>query len=672
MVQKNHVDSCLAEGLFRPWMLMLIIALAGLLVYVNSLNGVFLLDDASSIAGNPTIRQLRALGDIFSTRAHVTVQSRPILNLTLAINYAVSGTQVWSYHAINITIHIISGLLLFGITRRLLYNISAEYSLTYTEVLGMSFIIALLWTVHPLQTEAVTYIIQRAESLMGFFFLGTFYCFIRAVEKDLESHIWLILSVIFSVLGMATKEVMVSAPLLIILLDRSYFSGSFKQALNKKSLYYIGLALTWGILILLVIKSGGNRGGTIGFGTGVPWAQYGKTQCEAIIRYIMLSAWPHPLVFEYGTFTSNELNQWLPWALALFPILTASVWALIYKPKLGFLAAWFFCILSPTSLVPGTSQMIVEHRMYLPLAAVIAFGVITVYFYWKKLFNQKNTALNFFIILCCLIASGYGAMTYSRNDVYKSSFRMWKETVAQKPQNALAHTMLAEEYVAQRNDEEALKEYTIAITINPALYLAQEEIALLYLRQNQDVLALDHIKEALRLFPTYPDALNSYGVLCVKHNQVNVAISYFDKAIALKSDYAEAYYNRGNAYASLVMHKQAIDSYLQALRIKPNTPSAYYNMGNSLVALNRKEEALEAYNSALRLKPNYPTAEYNIGNLLVELDRKQEALVHYQNAILLNPNYIDAVNNLGVLYYKLGRFKESEQIFSKGLKLKSQ
>lgn len=664
---KPSANSNLAEGFFRPWVLALLTVLGGVLAYANSIHGVFLLDDASSIAGNPTIRHLVALGDIFSTRAHVTVQSRPILNLSLALNYAISGTEVWSYHCVNIFVHILSGLFLFGIALRVLKRIASEFLLTDNEVLWLSFLIALLWTVHPLQTEAVTYVIQRAESLMGFFFLGTFYCFLRAVEKETDSALWLSLSVVFSFLGMATKEVMVSAPLLVLFLDRSFISGNLKQALTKRTHYYLGLVLSWGVLVLLVIRSGGNRGGTIGFGTGVPWMQYGKTQCEAIIRYLKLSLWPNPLVFEYGTFTSNELSQWLPWALVLVPLLIASVWAYIYKPKLGFLGAWFFCILSPTSLVPGTSQMIVEHRMYLPLAAVMALLVWICYLLWKKYLKQ-HMVFQFLVIFLMLISISFGALTYMRNAVYQSPLGMWQDTVAKKPLNALAHTMLAEEYVAQANDSEALKEYMLAININPSLYLAQEEVALLYLRHNQDTQALVHIQEALRLFPTYPDALNSYGVVCVKRNDAEVGINYFNQAVAQKPDYAEAYYNRGNAYASLDKHDLAIDSYKQALRVKSDLPSAYYNMGNSLVALSRRQEAVQAYESAISLKPNYPTAEYNIGNLLVELDKKQEAIQHFQRAILLKPNFLDAVNNLGILYFNLGRLKESEQMLLQALK----
>jgi protein O-mannosyl-transferase len=660
MLTKKESFFSQREWFYKAHFLGLIIFFVGALVYSNSLRGVFLLDDASSIAGNPTIRDLSRLGDIFSTRAFVTVQSRPILNLSLALNYAISGTNVWSYHLFNILTHIASGLFLFGIIRRV-FEIKAEaLSLSQTQGIGLSFIIALIWTVHPLHTESVTYIIQRAESLMGFFFLGTFYFFVRGVQEMSKTK-WYMLSVVFCALGMATKEVMVTAPVLILLLDKSYFTGNFRKALTTKKNYYLGLLGSLGIVLVLVILSGGNRGGTIGFGTGVPWLQYEKTQCEALVRYIALSVWPHPLVFEYGTFTSNELSQWLPWALVLLPIIAISLWALYFKPRVGFISAWFFCILAPTSLVPGTSQMIVEHRMYLPLVAVIVIGIWFLWIFLKKQFSGA-VAFNYLLIFGIMSTTILGAVTLSRNADYNSAFGMWKKTTEQRPGNALAHVMLAEEYVARGDDSEALKHYKTALSIYPTLYIAQEEIALLYIRNNKINLAKEHNLEALRLFPNYPDALNSYGVICMRLNQVNQALDYFSRAISYKPNLTDAYYNKGNAYASLNRHEEAIDSFKKALTLNPNLASAYFNLGNSYSALDRKQDAIDAYTAAVKLRSIYPVAELNIANLDVQLGKLDEAVIHYNQAIRQKPNYIDALNNLAVVLVNQGKIEDSVKL----------
>ena len=142
------------------------VALAALAVYHNSFSGPFVLDDVPTIPENSTLRDLsRAL----SPPADAGVGDRPVLNLTFALNYALGGTAVWGYHAVNLLIHALAGIVLFGLVRRTLQRpgLRERYG---ADALPLGLAVAVLWTVHPLQTEAVTYISERAESLMGLFY----------------------------------------------------------------------------------------------------------------------------------------------------------------------------------------------------------------------------------------------------------------------------------------------------------------------------------------------------------------------------------------------------------------------------------------------------------------------------------------------------------------------
>ena len=169
-----------------------LLSLAALAAWSNSFHGAFVLDDIPTIVANPSIRRLGALGTVLSPpKIGSPVTGRPLVNLTLALNYAASGTQVWSYHALNLLIHLLAGLTLFGVVRRTLEqpipcgrsllagDSSRASSFQQSNTLPIAFAVALLWTVHPLQTEAVTYIVQRAESLAALFYLLTLYCTIR-------------------------------------------------------------------------------------------------------------------------------------------------------------------------------------------------------------------------------------------------------------------------------------------------------------------------------------------------------------------------------------------------------------------------------------------------------------------------------------------------------------
>ena len=158
------------------------IVAAGCAVYANALKGSFVYLDLSAIADNPTIRHLWPIWGALRPPpdGSLTVGGRPLLNLSLAVNYAISGLQPWSYHAVNILIHLSAGLAFFGIVRRTL----ARGAVPGAAGVGAAFLAALAWTVHPLQTESVTYIVQRAESLMGLCYLLTLYCFIRSAEPE--------------------------------------------------------------------------------------------------------------------------------------------------------------------------------------------------------------------------------------------------------------------------------------------------------------------------------------------------------------------------------------------------------------------------------------------------------------------------------------------------------
>ena len=240
------------------WFAILVLVTAVLASYSNSFRCPFVFDDHRAIADNPTIRQPWPIGKPLCPPSHgETVSGRPVLNLSFALNYAVSGCDVGGYHVTNLAIHLVAALLLFGIVRRTATKFSGlRPELTTAQAAtSIALAVALLWAVHPLQTESVTYIVQRAESLMGLFYLLTLYCFLRGVGSG-RAILWYAGSVLACLLGMATKEVMVSAPLVVLLYDRTFLAGSFREAWRRRWGYYLALAATWLLLAWLVVRDG--------------------------------------------------------------------------------------------------------------------------------------------------------------------------------------------------------------------------------------------------------------------------------------------------------------------------------------------------------------------------------------------------------------------------------
>src|SRR5215469_4475262 len=360
---------------------------AALAAWANSFRGPFVFDDLPAIVENATIRTLAFPIALAPPHTGQPANGRPLVNFSFAVNWALAGADVRGYHVLNLAIHALAALALFGVVRRTLQSrpLAAKFAADATP---LAFALAALWMLHPLQTESVTYISQRAESLAGLCLLFTLYASIRGADSPTPMR-WHALAVVTCLLGMATKEVMYASPLLVLLHDRTFIAGTFREALRRRPWFYAGLAATW-LLLGWLVKQAGNRGATAGFGLGItPW-HYLLTQCGAIIHYVRLTVWPTPLVLDYGTVTTSSLAQVWPQAALLLALFGATLIALAWYPPWGFLGAWFFLLLMPTSSVlPLATQTVAEHRMYLPLAAIITVVVVGV---WHVLGRRSMVA----------------------------------------------------------------------------------------------------------------------------------------------------------------------------------------------------------------------------------------------------------------------------------------
>ena len=427
MPSATATASCPAPPAALPrrwtWFAALALAAAVALAYSNTFTVPFLFDDTDSILKNPTLHSWRTV--FFPPSAHgETVSGRPLLNATFALNYAISGTNVWSYHLLNLLIHLFTGLTLFGLIRRTLAGKRVGWRAR--PAFWCALAAAAIWLLHPLQTAAVTYIVQRAESLMALWYLLTLYCFARAAESNVarasspcddapasprsmgfqpmstarnaaQSKIqnpkskipWLALSLLACALGMATKEVMASAPLLVLLYDRAFVSGTLRAALRSRRKYYAALAATWLILAACLLTSG-FRGGSAGYDTPVTWWIYAITQCKAILIYLKLVFWPAPQIFDYGIYFERWPLQVLPHIIAVALLAATALYAIYRWPRAGIFGALFFAVLAPTSsVIPLVTQPMAEHRMYLPSAAIITAVVVAL---WSL--ARKGSGLN--------------------------------------------------------------------------------------------------------------------------------------------------------------------------------------------------------------------------------------------------------------------------------------
>lgn len=640
-----------------------LLVLATFAAYHNSFSGPLIYDDIPAIRDNPTIRQLWPLSTVLSppNDSGITVNGRPLVNLSLAINYAMGGTEVFGYHVFNFIVHTCAGLALFGFVRRTLNlpALRARFA-TGDEATLWGFVVAVLWTMHPLQTESVTYIIQRAESLVGLFYLLTFYCFVRSVTEPNPTR-WRVLTVGCCLLGMTSKEVMASAPLLILLYDRAVVSGTFREAWQRHKKLYLCLAATWILLGWLVIGTG-SRGGTAGFGAGgVSSWHYLLTSALAIGIYLKLVFWPVNLVFDYGTDVEKHLLPVLPQSLILVGFVLATAYALWRKPLLGFIGLWFFAILGPSSsIIPVATETMAEHRMYLPLVSIIALVVLA-----SAPFIGRKGALVFL-----LLAVAFGSRTVIRNEDYQDELRLWRDTQQRYPTNARGHNNVGEILYRQEKFDEAIACFREAVRLLPNYIDAINNLGNSLTQQGRAAEALPYVELALLLKPGYHETHNNLGNALYQLGRKEEAITNYRQAVLIKPTFPDPYNNLGVVLADLGNYGDAIKSYESALRLKPAYIDAHYNYGNALSLSGRTADAIAQFNETLRLKPTHAESHNNLGSILYQQGKIAEAKSHYELAIRHKADYPDALNNLGVALCQTGKPAEALPYFALAVRLK--
>ncbi len=360
-----------------PWAAGVLLAVAVWAVYGPALSAPIVYDDHVTVLLNPSIRHLWPLVDgtgsaPLSPPASNPTSGRPLVNFTLALNYAIGGANPVGYRVFNILLHTLSAWLVWGIVRRTLrleyFHGRFEHA---AEPLALA--VALVWALHPLQTEAIEYVTQRTELMVALFYLATLYAGLRyfAAAEPRPRAAWCAAAVTASLLGMACKEVMVTVPIIVLLFERTFIAGTFRAALGRSWPLYAGLAASW--LLLLALNAGNPRADSAGFHAGVPLLAYWYTQAKVLLLYLKLAVWPWPLVISYELPLNDTLSAAWPWLLAASVLVVATAVLLWRRRAAGFVGACVLIILSPTLLVPIVREVAAERRMYLPLAALVAW-----------------------------------------------------------------------------------------------------------------------------------------------------------------------------------------------------------------------------------------------------------------------------------------------------------
>jgi tetratricopeptide (TPR) repeat protein len=652
------------------WLCIGALVVAGALTYANSLTGPLILDDQVSIVENSDIRQVWSASGLRSASGESPVIRRPLVTFSFAINYAIGGLNVRGYHVASVAIHILCALALFGLIRRVRGSV------------GFAFACASLWMLHPLNSEAVDYLSQRTELMMGFFYFLTLYASVRAHASTRPAG-WLAVAVLSSALGMACKQTMVTVPLAVMLIDRAFFFESWTATVRRRWPFYTALAATW--LVLLVLNFISPTDHSMGFAAGVSTWTYLLNQSRMITRYLALAIWPDRLVMHYGYPLALALGDVIPQMLFISMLLALSVVAFWRRPSIGVLGILFFLTLSPaSSLVPIATEVGAERRMYVPLAALVILAVCAVASLAERIRRSGDVRLTRAVAVSCVAlwaaaSVSLAALTAARNREYASPVTLARVTVERWPTGQGRHFLAIELLKAGRR-EEAIAALREAVRDDPR---AHYTLGLLLYEDGRTQESREHLQEFLRLQPLLLEAVDARVVIgrgLFADRQLDAAAEQFELALKMQPSSADAHLGLGEVRFSqerfedaivsyraflkrggirdgvlmnlgiALQHTGKIDEAIQAFRraseLNPKSSSSFRNLAVGLLAKGQVDEAVQQARQAVALSPADPLAHDLLGLALLSQRNLDEAIVHFQDSARLNPADVQAQTHL--------------------------
>lgn len=568
------------------------LALAVVAAYLPGLSAPFVFDDVLSIAENPLIRTLWPPPFFYPEELRgITVAGRPLLGFTFSLNYALGGLATWQYRAVNVAIHLLAAFTLFFLLRGTLRS-RAVLPRYRSAAFPLAFFATLLWAVHPLLTQAVTYTVQRAESLMGLFFLLVLLLLAKSA-RSARPGAMLAASAACCIAGGMVKEVAAVAPVAALLYDRAFMAGTFAGALKARKWYYAALALVWPLTAYLLATTG-MHSGSAGAGAKLGWTEYLRVQGWAVARYLKLALWPSGLTFDYGAMTWI-VGRWETLAACGFAaaLSALALWLAVKRPAAGFAPLLFFLILAPTSSVVPILDPVMEHRMYLPLAALSTLAAIGLYELARGLGRGAGRwrigyAAGAALALVLAIATG------ARNHLYNDPEMLWADTLAKSPENSRAAFGVGIEREKSGDPGGA---------------------------------ALWYVK-ALELNPDDSDANYNYGVLLMRSGDLSGAAAHFERAVNIHPRYNTARYNLALALIGLGRPLEAAERLRECLLYQPGEPRLEFELGRALYLAGETGEGIGRMIAAIRKEAPVRAFEA-LGDALAESHRGGEAADYY-------------------------------------------
>jgi tetratricopeptide (TPR) repeat protein len=599
-----------------------LIALTAFIAYSNSFDCQFHYDDERGIVNNDQIKTLSNFSHFdFWVNSH-----RPLANFSFALNYHFGKLDVWGYHLVNLFIHIIAGIFVFLLTKLILdLNNYKNYKIDKHKN-WFALLVALFFVVHPLQTQAITYIVQRMASLAAMFYILSVYLYARGRIEHVQNNrrikavLFYLLALAAGIMGTTTKQNVITFPLAFLLFEFCFIRSKENKIFKTYIFFSLSVIVVLGASLLYLKR---DLLTSALYGATISSTDYLINELVVIVEYLRLVLLPINQCADYGNVNygfSYIQSFWrldvIGCLLLLAALFTSAVYFYKKNRAFSFGIFWFFLTLSVESSILPIADPMFEHRMYLPMVGVSIFLLYSVFIIFQKV---KPTALYSSLAYVIFLL---GLLAYSRNNVWKNDLTLWTDVTENSINNSRAWYNKAKALEESGNHQEALKSYNRAIEIQPEYYYAW----------------------------------NNRGNILDELGNHQEAIKAYDKAIEIKPGYYEAWNNKGTTVALLGKHEEAITCFNKVIEINPESYEAWYNKGATLALEGKLEEAIQSYNKVIAMKPYMYEAWNRKGEVLEKLGKHEEAIQCYDKALQINPNFTSALNNKNLLNKNLHRF----------------
>lgn len=618
----------------KSWLAILIFIVLGVLIYSNTLDNKAVFDD-HVWQNYPAVQDMDPAG-LFAVN-----KFRVITFFTFAVNYAVSGYDLASYHIGNILIHIVNTLLVWLMIRTIFQTPALKDSYSNKLINLISFFGALVFLVHPLQTQAVTYVYQRLASLSALFYFISVLFYLKArLSQDMQKRIFHFTITLVSMLAaFLSKENTFTLPVMFLLIEVFLMKKKFKFRRIHLILIIAGIALFAGIMLFTDISSKITQHYKNYNGESVNSCRYFITQGEVYLKYFQLLFVPigqnvdHHIPIDYSIKLINVVGF-----LVIAGLMVLGAYLYNRNRLASFGIFFFFLTISIEASFIPIMDVIMEHRLYLPMAGFSMAAAGGAYSIMNNKRNKRkawitNTAAVSYIFAAIVVI--FSVMTFARNMVWQNELTLWSDAVEKSPEKARPWNGRGLAYYNRGEYQKALADFNRALEIYDEFYLAY---------QNR-------------------------GIVYLESNKFDSAINDFTRAIEIEPRNHVHYKNRGNAYLKAGSYQEAVNDYSKYMQEYPNDFSVYFNRGKSYLELGNVEKAMIDFNKAEALKPNDGNICKRIGDLLNAKKEYEKSIIFYNLSINRNNSNEKTYYNRAASYYYSGQYDKAIQDYTRALQI---